>query len=572
MAGPPRNEPSVALAPCSRCGRSFAADVLTCERDGVMLPLEGRLLDGKFSLDRKIGDGGMASVWQATNVRVARTVAIKLMHGRFASDPELLARFRNEAAAAGKIGSEHICDVLDFGESPIGPYIVMELLDGCSLAELCGQHRKLDPGLAVWIVRQALAGLAAAHRAGIVHRDLKPENIHLCRAIRGQWTVKLMDFGISKFAQDPNTAAGATLGTPHYMAPEQIQGASKVDARADLWSIGVILYEAVTGVQLFARDNVAAALVALRSYDPPPLTQYLPDAPRGLAEVVARCLVRAPDKRVPSAEALAEALKPFERIGPKSAETATKAATERRAAGNPRALAQAVAPVQVQPARAGQQPARTGQQPVVPAQAGRAPQSVQPQRTGQQPVVPAQAGRAPQSVQANPSAQPLRAAQPVQPTQPLQPLRPAQPQQPAQPLRAAQPVQAVAAGKLPQPGLLDRSGPPSSRAGKLPMPGSQRTGAQAPIAAVRPQPAVPVAQAAGAPQRTVAPDPRRPAAATGQNADMMPTVPRPMMIKRGVAPPKRGIAATPANRALLIGVVLAVLGLGLVLVVVLATR
>jgi serine/threonine protein kinase len=221
--------------------------VLTCERDGVTLPLEGRLLDGKFSLDRKIGDGGMASVWQATNIRVARTVAIKLMHARFAGDPELLARFRNEAAAAGKIGSEHICDVLDFGESPIGPYIVMELLDGCSLAELIHQHRKLDPGLAVWIVRQALAGLAAAHRAGIVHRDLKPENIHLCRAIRGQWTVKLVDFGISKFAQDPNTAAGATLGTPHYMAPEQIQGAAKVDARADLWSIGVILYEASPG-------------------------------------------------------------------------------------------------------------------------------------------------------------------------------------------------------------------------------------------------------------------------------------------------------------------------------------
>ncbi len=571
MAGPPRNEPSAPLAPCRTCGRSFAADVLTCERDGVTLPLEGRLLDGKFSLDRKIGDGGMASVWQATNVRVARTVAIKLMHGRFASDPELLARFRNEAAAAGKIGSEHICDVLDFGESPIGPYIVMELLDGCSLAELCAQHRKLDPGLAVWIVRQALAGLAAAHRAGIVHRDLKPENIHLCRAIRGQWTVKLMDFGISKFAQDPNTAAGATLGTPHYMAPEQIQGAAKVDARADLWSIGVILYEAVTGVQLFARDNVATALVALRSYDPPPLTQYLNNAPRGLAEVVARCLVRAPDKRVPSAEALSEALKPFERVGPRSAETATKAATERRAAGNPKALAQAAAPVQA--ARAGQpvQAARTGQQPVVPMRAAQPVQSVQPAplRTGPQSVQPAPLRTGPQSVQ------------------PAQPLRPAQPLQPAHPLRAAQPVQpAPSAGRMPQPGLLDRSGPASGRAGKLPMPGSQRTGAQVPvatsapktgaqvpIATVRPQPAVPVAQAVGAAQRTVAPaDPRRPAAATGQNADMMPTVPRPMVIKRGVVPPRRGVAATPANRALLIGVLLAVLGLGLVLVVVLAVR
>jgi hypothetical protein len=275
---------------------------------------------------------------------------------------------------------------------------------------------------------------------------------------------------------------------------------------------------------------------------------------------------------VPRPRRSAEALKPFERIGPKSAETATKAATERRAAGNPKALAQAAAPVQAQPARAAQpvQAARTGQQPAVPMQAGRAGQSVQPMRTGQQPVVPAHAGRAPQSVQPTASAQPLRAAQPVQPTGPVQPLRPAQPTGSVQPLRAAHPVAGV--GKMPQPGLLDRSGPPSGRAGKLPVPGSQRTGAQVPIATVRAQPAVPAAQAIGAPQRTVAPDPRRPAAATGQNADMMPTVPRPMMIKRGVVPPRRGVAATPANRALLIGVLLAVLGLGLVLVVVLAVR
>jgi serine/threonine protein kinase len=349
---PPPVSLAPALAPCRSCGRVYPAERLQCPQDGTLLPLEGRLLDNKFRLDRKIGDGGMASVWQATNTFVHRSVALKLMHARFASDAELLGRFRNEASAAGKIGSDHICDVLDFGTSEIGPYIVLELLEGASLAELIQTHRRLDPGLAVWIVRQALTGLAAAHKAGIVHRDLKPENIFLCRAIRGQWLVKLMDFGISKFAHHFLTAAGATMGTPHYMAPEQLQGASRVDARADLWSIGVILYEAITGVQLFARQNVADALVALRSYQPPPLSQYLPDAPRGLAEVITRCLQRETKNRYASAEALLADLAPFERAGP--------ADLKRAAAGKEPKPAQAQAkPVAAQAVRT------TGAQAVV---------------------------------------------------------------------------------------------------------------------------------------------------------------------------------------------------------------
>ncbi len=341
---------SPALAPCRGCGRVYPAERLQCPTDGTLLALEGRLLDHKFRLERRVGDGGMASVWQATNIFVHRTVAIKLMHARYASDAELLGRFRNEASAAGKIGSPHICDVLDFGQSEIGPYIVLELLEGCSLAELIAAHRRLDIGLAVWIVRQALAGLEAAHRVGIVHRDLKPEKVFLCRVIRGQWLVKLMDFGISKFAQQVQTAAGATMGTPHYMAPEQIQGAAGVDARADLWSIGVILYEAITSVQLFARDSVADALAALRNLEVPPLTHYAPETPPGLVEIVARCLQRAPERRFASAQALSDALAPFERAGdrltlaPVAPEPARSADTVHRASAAPRALAGLPAP------------------------------------------------------------------------------------------------------------------------------------------------------------------------------------------------------------------------------------
>ena len=380
----PASAGAPALAPCRGCGRVYPAERLQCPTDGSLLSLEGRLLDHKFRLERRVGDGGMASVWQATNTFVHRTVAIKLMHARYASDAELLGRFRNEASAAGKIGSPHICDVLDFGQSEIGPYIVLELLEGCSLAELIAAHRRLDIGLAVWIVRQALAGLEAAHRVGIVHRDLKPENVFLCRVIRGQWLVKLMDFGISKFAQQVQTAAGATMGTPHYMAPEQIQGAAGVDARADLWSIGVILYEAITSVQLFARDSVADALAALRNLEVPPLTHYAPETPPGLVEIVARCLQRAPDRRFASAQALSDALAPFERAGdrltlaPVGPSPTHSADTVHRSGAAPRALASpAAAPVRPVTARGVGLPpptrAPSGAHAPVPARAASGP-------------------------------------------------------------------------------------------------------------------------------------------------------------------------------------------------------
>lgn len=305
-------------AACRTCGQSFRDDLLVCPVDGATLPLEGRLLDGKFRLDRRLGHGGMASVWQATNVFVERTVAIKLMHASYAEDADLLARFRNEATAAGRIGSPHICDVLDFGRSTIGPYIVMELLSGCSFSDLIDAYQRLQPGLAVWIVRQALDGLHAAHQAGIIHRDLKPENIYLCRAIRDQWLVKLMDFGISKFNDSIRTGAGTMMGSPNYMAPEQIHGAGAVDRRADVWSIGAILYEALAGQQAFARDTVADSLAAVRSFDPPPVHTVAPEVPPGLSEIVARCLRKQPEQRWPSAAALAEALLPFERPGPRT--------------------------------------------------------------------------------------------------------------------------------------------------------------------------------------------------------------------------------------------------------------
>jgi serine/threonine-protein kinase len=407
------------------------------------------------------------------------------MHARYAGDAELLTRFRNEASAAGRIGSPYICDVLDFGESAIGPFIVMELLEGCSLADLIQAHRRLDPGLAVWILRQALEGLEAAHRVGIVHRDLKPENIFLCRAIRGQWLVKLMDFGISKFAHAAQTEAGVTMGTPHYMAPEQIQRAATVDARADLWAIGVILHEAITGVQLFARSNIADGLAALRGYDPPSINHYVPDAPAGLAEIVARCLQRDPARRFPSATLLSRALRPFERPGARAtlldAEAAAVprvATTMRRSGAAPRAL---LAPLLPQPTT---KPGAVSANPVLSPVAASTDR-----RSGLQPILPPPSSRRPSGVHAPvpPARAPSGAHPPV--------LTDTSPRPTA---RAGSGLHAQAPRTGAHPPV---TGPQPARTGAHPP--VTRTGAQAPVA----RPSRPVPSARREPVKPAAPLP-----------------------------------------------------------------
>ncbi len=472
MAAPPPQP-----APCRTCGRASPDEVLVCPHDGSQLPLERRLLDGKFRLEKRLGHGGMASVWQATNELVQKPVAIKLMHASYAEDADLLARFRNEATAAGRIGSPHICDVLDFGRSAIGPYIVMELLSGCSLSELIHAYTKLDPGLAVWIVRQALDGLDAAHRAGIVHRDLKPENIYLCRAIRDQWLVKLMDFGISKFNDSLRTGAGTTMGSPNYMAPEQIRGAEAVDARADLWSIGTILYEAITGVQPFARDTIADSLAAVRAHDPPPLHARAAAVPAGLSEIVARCLHKSVEQRWPSAQALADALKPFERPGKLLREPPPEpqagapagATTMRRSGAAPRALVDAAREPAPGPAARS-----TGAHPSVsPARSTGAHPSVSPARsTGAHPPVssarPGGAERPPSLVQPGGAVRPPAPAAAPHPS-----AGPGRPPSLVQPGGAVQPAERPPSGVFPAVGRSGASARPATLDGAQPVAGAR---------------------------------------------------------------------------------------------------
>jgi serine/threonine-protein kinase len=281
----------------------------------MVLPLRGRLLDGKFRLLEPIGRGGMAEVWLAVNTRVDRRVAIKLIRPEVARDDSLVGRFRAEARAAGRIGHRDICDILDSGVSPIGPFIVMELLRGRSLGEVITRRGALPHGQVVAVVRQALEGLRAAHEAGIVHRDLKPENVFLHRGDRGDLVIKLMDFGVAKFTDgtgEVRTEHGALLGTPEYMAPEQFKGAAHADVRTDVWALGAILYRALTGHNAFAGPTIAAILLSVASEQPSPIAERAPEVPAELAAVVMRCLAKKPAERFASVAELAAALAPFD--------------------------------------------------------------------------------------------------------------------------------------------------------------------------------------------------------------------------------------------------------------------
>ena len=277
--------------------------------------LAGTVLAGKFRLLSKLGEGGMSTVWRAENLFVKKTVAVKLMHPEYARNPRTLDRFRNEATSAGRIGNPHICDILDFGQSELGPYIIMEMLAGESFADLLERCGRIDPGLAVLIIRQSLRGLSAAHAVGIVHRDLKPENVFLHYPEPNRMVVKLMDFGISKFTEEMGggkTGANVLMGTPEYMSPEQAEGAANVDARTDIWAMGVMLYRAITGADPFRSNTLAATLLAVTTKDPPSMEQVLKGASPELAAVVQACLAKDPNGRYPSSDALSQALAPFE--------------------------------------------------------------------------------------------------------------------------------------------------------------------------------------------------------------------------------------------------------------------
>ena len=280
--------------------------------------LVGQTVGGRYLIRRMIGQGGMGVVYEAHHVRLDKRVAIKFLLPRYAQDAEAVARFHNEARTASAIGHENIIDVTDIGDTEDGrSYIVMEYLDGCDLAEALTSAGPMDPERAVHIISQVLRGLSAAHEKNILHRDMKPENVFLTtRNHTGKDEpdfVKIMDFGISKViaAHDSKvrlTATGTVVGTPVYMAPEQAQADPNIDQRLDLYAVGVMLFELLTGRPPFMAASYLALVTQHLHEQAPALRSIRPELPASLEVITHRALQKLPENRFNTAAEFCAAL------------------------------------------------------------------------------------------------------------------------------------------------------------------------------------------------------------------------------------------------------------------------
>ncbi len=273
----------------------------------------GEVLDQKYRIVRLVGEGGMGAVYEAEHTFLGKHVAIKVLAADFAGDADAIRRFYREAQAAARIGHENICEVSDVGQTSAGlPYIVMQLLQGRTLSVTIAESAPLPVGRVVDIASQALEALGAAHAAGIVHRDMKPDNIFLTRVAGRDDFVKLLDFGISKVrvagAKTKLTQDGTIMGTPQYMSPEQARGESDVDGRVDIWAVGVILFEMLTGRIPFDGENYNKILFHVLAAPIPGVRSLRPGISSEVEAVVLRAMERDLDRRFNTARELADAL------------------------------------------------------------------------------------------------------------------------------------------------------------------------------------------------------------------------------------------------------------------------
>jgi serine/threonine-protein kinase len=346
---------SIKMLQCPRCGRQFSNDVIVCPNDHTPLqadatvsdlphdPLLGRVFEGKYRLDERLGGGGMGTVYRATHLLIDRQVALKVLSQRFVGDQTAQQRFRREARAAGRMQHPNAVTVTDFGATEDGYlYIVMELLEGRTLRDLLAHEAPLDPARAVAIILQASAAVGAAHDGGLIHRDLKPANIFVVHRADIPAVVKVLDFGVAKFMveeQDDDyntlTQVGAIIGTPRYMSPEQCSGAASLTPASDVYSLGIILYEMLTGRAPFNADTPLAIALKQVTQTPQAPREVVANLPEALEQVVLHALKKDAGKRPRDAnEFRRELLVTAESLGLEHAENPNVTTFERlRSAG-----------------------------------------------------------------------------------------------------------------------------------------------------------------------------------------------------------------------------------------------
>jgi serine/threonine protein kinase len=282
-------------------------------------PRIGVVLSDRYRIVRKIGQGGLGSVYEAEHLLIKRRLAVKILHAQYAADPEIVARFHREAQAASAIGHPHIVEITDMGVLDEGaPYMVLEYLDGRDWRADLETQGAQPLGKTARILTQICDALSAAHAKGIIHRDLKPENIFLIPRGEDPDFVKVLDFGVSKFADSGEhkslTQSGATLGTPYYMSPEQCRGRKDIDHRADIYALGVVLFRALTNHYPFDADSLPLLLLRISSDTPPPLSAYRSDLPEEVQSILDAMLAKEREERFDSCAALKTALSRFRAI------------------------------------------------------------------------------------------------------------------------------------------------------------------------------------------------------------------------------------------------------------------
>jgi len=299
---------------CPQCGVCYESGVGHCSNEGAVLtpvPVP-RMLARRYQLEKRLGRGGMGTVYRAHDMALERKVAVKMIREDLLYNKEASQRFQREARAAAAFSHPNVVTVHDFGvESGSRAYLVMELLQGITLRQELEARRKVPARQVLDIVRGACAGLEAAHREGLVHRDLKPENIFLASTGSAE-IVKILDFGVAKFLPSMTQATVdretiGILGTPQYMSPEQLKGDS-ISPEWDLWAVAVMAYEMLAGVHPFGSGNPATAQFAIVEGRFKPVTEVMPGAPERWQEFFARAFALRPDARPGSASALAAAL------------------------------------------------------------------------------------------------------------------------------------------------------------------------------------------------------------------------------------------------------------------------